>query len=98
MLTLVGTFTYTAGDDVNNRPVYRQQGGTAYFAVKTTTSPGKAIWVGSNTVLGTEPGDEGGLIMEADLLNPKARTNNIRREYILVTSSVRMESLTGTLV
>ena len=68
---MTGKFTYTAGDEVNNRPVYRQVGGTAYFAVSSPSSGQQPLWVGSNRLVGTSPGDQAGLIMEADFLNPK---------------------------
>ena len=68
-LTL-GTFTYTPGDDINDRPIYRQSGGNAYFAVKTTTYPSLPNWIGSNTA-NTQPGDGSGFIFEQDYLNPK---------------------------
>merc|ERR1712241_1397411 len=46
---LFGTFTYTPGDDINDRPIYRQSGGNAYFAVKTVPTGYLPGWVGSNT-------------------------------------------------
>ena len=66
----LGTFTYTAGDDINDRPIYRQSGGNAYFAVKTTTYPSLPNWIGSNTAT-TNPGDGSGFIFEMDYKNPK---------------------------
>ena len=66
-----GTYTYTDGDDLNDRPIYRQEGGNAYFAVKTVEEGWKPNWVGSNTDAGTQPGDGSGLIFERDYLNPK---------------------------
>ena len=66
-----GSFTATPGDEVNQRPVYRQVGGTAYFAVSSPPEGQQAVWVGSNTAVGTRPGDQGGLIVEGDYLNPK---------------------------
>ena len=66
----LGTFTYTSGDDINDRPIYRQSGGNAYFAVKTTTYPSMPNWIGSNTA-NTQPGDGSGFIFEKDYLNPK---------------------------
>ena len=65
-----GTYTYTTGDDINDRPIYRHEGG-AYFAVKTVTSGFLPGWVGSNTNAGTQPGDGSGFIFEKDSLNPK---------------------------
>ena len=70
-LLFEGTYTYTAGDEINNRPIYRLTGGTAYFAVKTVTSPSLPNWIGSNTAAGSEPGSGAGFIFEKDYLNPK---------------------------
>ena len=60
----LGTFTYTFGDDINDRPIYRQSGGNAYFAMDTKT------WVGSTSVI-SSPGDSNGLIFGQDNPNPK---------------------------
>ena len=68
---ITGTFTYTAGDEINNRPIYRQTGGTAYLAVKTVSSPSLPNWIGSNTALGTQPGSGAGFLFEKDYLNPQ---------------------------
>jgi len=67
---ILGTFTYTAGDDINDRGIYR--GNTdAYYAVKTVSAGFKAAWVASSTLLGTSPGDSSGLATESDHNAPK---------------------------
>ena len=41
-----GTYTNTAGDDINGSPIYKKDG-TTWFAVKTVPSGFVATWVGS---------------------------------------------------
>ena len=45
-----GEYTYTSGDDINDRPIYRA--GTNYLAVKTVNPGFVPSWVGSSTTFG----------------------------------------------
>ena len=65
----LGDYQYTAGDDINGRPIYRK-GTTSWFAVKTVPDGYKASWIGSIFQFG-EPGSSSGLVFESDYINPK---------------------------
>ena len=76
---MVGTFTYTDGDDINDRPIYRQTTGseTAYFAVNTVPEGYTGGWIGSNTAGGTDPGDGSGWIFGGEIYHNICIYNNI---------------------
>ena len=40
---LVGEWTYTDGDDINDRPIYRKTGNNCVMAVATVPSVGELI-------------------------------------------------------
>merc|ERR1719378_351809 len=52
-----GTWTYTAGDDINNRPIYRK--GSYAFAVATVSTGFIPFWVLTST-----PGSNSGFVFE----------------------------------
>ena len=57
---MLGTYTNTAGDDINGSPIYKKDG-KQWFAVKTVPSGFVPGWVGSLFQFGN-PGDSSGVV------------------------------------
>jgi len=53
-------FTYTAGDDINDRPIYKA--GNLWIAVKTVSEGFVPSWIVSSTDFGVDPGSGSGMI------------------------------------
>merc|ERR1719192_493125 len=62
----MGEWTYTDGDDINDRPIYRKTGNNYVMAVATVPSGYKPNWV-----VGSTPGGQSGFIFEKYFKSPK---------------------------
>ena len=60
-----GDYTYTAGDDINGRPIYRTDRHTRMFSVKTVAEGFLPSWVLTSTAGGSSG------LMFGDYTNPK---------------------------